>query len=246
MVSEGFLCYSDQQRSATPNMTSKQDKLLKISRLSAKRREDNYKNYRSLSGIFDGLYDKHEFVSPWTISACNVDSPLMLIAQDWASEDGLLSEQDESKRNAIQRLGYCPSLQTNRNLQRLLHDHFGLAFEDVYATNAFVFIKQGGMSARIPNADLLYSVKKYTLEEIKIVLPKMVICIGANTHKTLFRSIGARVTSIEESLESPTEFRGAAIYGSYHTGAWGTKAAGGDKGMSDLWKRLGEKFDQHR
>lgn len=227
-------------------MGSKQDKLLRISNLSAKRRADHYKNYQSLGGIFNGLYDKHEFVSPWTISACNVDSPLMLIAQDWASEDGLLSEQDESKRNVIQRLGYCPSLQTNRNLQRLLHDHFGLTFEDVYATNAFVFIKSGGMSARIPSADLLYSVKHYTLEEIKIVLPKMVICIGATTHKTLLRSIGARVTSIEESLRSPIEFFGAAIYGSYHTGAWGTKAAGGEKGMRDLWKRLGEKFNQHR
>jgi len=227
-------------------MVSKQGKLLNISNLSAKRRVDQYKNYQNLGGIFDGLYDKHEFVSPWTISACNVDSPLMLIAQDWASEDGLLSEQDESRRTTIQRLGYCPSLQTNKNLQRLLHDHLGLAFEDVYATNAFVFIKSGDMSARIPNADLLYSIKNYTLEEIKIVLPKMVICIGANTHKSLLRAIGARLTSIEESLRSPTMFCGAAIYGSYHTGAWGTRAAGGETGMRDLWSRLGEEFKRRR
>ena len=36
-----------------------------------------------------------DHVVPWTISACNVDADLMLIAQDWASEDFLnaLSEQ---------------------------------------------------------------------------------------------------------------------------------------------------------
>ncbi|MDP2373283.1 hypothetical protein, partial [Reyranella sp.] len=49
------------------------------------RRDGFSRDYRRIEEFHDGFYDKHNWVSPWTISACNVDSPIMIVGQDWAS-----------------------------------------------------------------------------------------------------------------------------------------------------------------
>jgi hypothetical protein len=51
----------------------------------------------------------------------------------------------------------------------------------VYATDAFVFVKPAGMAAFIPPKDMQISTTRFTFEEIRIIRPKMVICIGGAT-----------------------------------------------------------------
>lgn len=81
-----------------------------------------------------GVYDC-DHVSPWTKSADNPDAEVMIVGQDWASIE-MLSGPIHPERV---RLGYDPERSTNQNLQRLLRDHFSLAFGKTYATNAFPF-----------------------------------------------------------------------------------------------------------
>lgn len=49
-------------------------------------REHGYsRDYKHVEAFHDGRYD-NDWPSPWTVSARNVDSPIVLVGQDWASE----------------------------------------------------------------------------------------------------------------------------------------------------------------
>lgn len=83
-------------------------------------------------------YDFREWVSPYTKTACTIGG-IALVLQDWASADGLRGGPVPD----IQEYGRTRGLHTNKVLEALLGRLFGLALADVYATNAFPFIKPG-------------------------------------------------------------------------------------------------------
>ena len=85
-------------------------------------------------------YDFRDWVSPYTKPACTLGG-IALVLQDWASADGLRGGPVPD----IQEYGRTRGLRTNKVLESLL-DRVSLALADVYATNAFPFIKRGGMS----------------------------------------------------------------------------------------------------
>src|SRR5688500_8056665 len=109
----------------------------------------------------------------------------MVIGQDWASAD-MLAKRPER----VAELGYDPKLLTNRNLDDLLKRHLGLQRRDCYLTNLFVFIKSGIASASIRFADLAWSAKNFTVPQIEIIVPKLVICLGLRTFRALTRAAG--------------------------------------------------------
>jgi restriction system protein len=208
----------------------------KLRVLADQRRHDDQKKlskvYKQVGDFHDGIYDTWGHVSPWSKSACNVDSPVMVVAQDWISEESI------KKLPSNFELGYSPELPTNKNLQSFLRDFFGLDFSDIYATNLFVFVKPGGLSAHIPSKDLIYSAKTYTLQEIEIVKPRIVICLGAAAYNSLCKAIGVLNPIFKTSELNPVCFRGVLIYGVPHTGGLGTKNAGGLSNVRAIWSKL--------
>ncbi len=127
-------------------------------------------------------YDFREFISPYTKTAGNRDADVMLVLQDWASHEGLRVRGVDPE---IQRLGHDPTITTNKRLKSLLQRHLGLRLEDTYGTNAFVFVKPGGMSGNIPMADVRRSVAEFTVHEVKLVEPRVVLALGARVHAAL-------------------------------------------------------------
>ena len=61
----------------------------------------------------------------------------------------------------------------------------GKKLKDVYVTNAFPFVKAGGMSASLPSADVREAVRKFALREIEIVKPTAVLALGKVAHSAL-------------------------------------------------------------
>lgn len=214
----------------------RQEKLAKLRSLAEQRRLDDQQTmtrvYKQVGDFRGGVYDQWGLVSPWSKSACNPNSSVMIIAQDWTSEESV------QKPSKYLELGYNPELPTNINLQNLLAANFGLDFTDIYATNLFVFVKPGNLSSRIPSKDMLYSAKKYTLAEIEIVQPEIVICLGSATFNALCRAISINPPKFKSSIDFPVEYKGSLIYGVPHTGAWGTKNAGGLDVVNEIWSRL--------
>ena len=135
---------------------------------------------KRISDYHDSGYEC-DHVSPYTKTAGNVDAEIMVVLQDWASHDALKGPFS----NDSATLGHTPHLRTNRNLTRLLHKTFGLSLSEVYGTNVFPFVKPGGMSAAIPQRDLVATAKRFTLPEIQIVNPRLVICLGLATFNAL-------------------------------------------------------------
>jgi restriction system protein len=176
------------------------------------------------------------------VSACNVDSELMIIGQDWASED-FLSKEPNARMRA---LGHNPELATNRNLHRLLHESFGRRFENTFGTNAFVFAKAGGMNTRLPATDLALSAKRFALLEIEIVRPKMVICLGMGTFNGLRAALNCRPVRLQEIDYTGRALvhHGSEIHGVPHVGARGLSATGGYARSLAIWKILAARLDR--
>lgn len=141
--------------------------------LGHKRRSTCWDGYKGIGDYHGGIYEC-DFVSPYSKTAGEVDSKIMIILQDWSSDEHL----SKPPNRRVAQEGRETSLPTNRNLDRLLNEYFGVSISEVYATNVFPFIKEGGMSARIPTRDFVRSAQEFTLAEIQIIRPKLIITLG--------------------------------------------------------------------
>ena len=157
--------------------STKEEKLLSLAR---HRQHSQWDGYKCISDFHDGAYEC-DFVSPYTKSAGNVDAKVMIMLQDWCLENWLAGPLDS---DAV-RLGMTPGSPTNKQLRLLLHETFGLDLTDVFATNLFPFVKAGGMSARIATRDLVSAARIFAIPQIRIVQPKLVICLGLDVYNAL-------------------------------------------------------------
>jgi len=206
--------------------------------LSLKRKADRLPGHTNIGDYHSGAYDREDFVSPWTQSACNFDADLMIIAQDWTSNDRISGNFDATQASC----GYIPDLRTNKNIKLLLN-FFDIDLKDTYATNAFVFVKPGKMNAAIPQNDFLYSVKTYALPQIEIVKPRMAICLGGQTFNTIRQVLGHNSVPMSLAQTSPLTMSDTEIVGVNHPGAWGMKMAGGYAKVEAQWKFLAERMN---
>jgi uracil-DNA glycosylase len=110
------------------------DKRAALLKLVRKRQADTLDGYSREYFHFRDFDCECDHVVPWTISACNVDADLMLIAQDWASEE-FLKVLDQDQLQLQRKLGQFPALPTNRNIKALLTEHMKVSFGDTYATD---------------------------------------------------------------------------------------------------------------
>lgn len=195
--------------------------------------------YGCIGDFHNGIYEC-DHVSPWTRSGDNVNAEIMVVGQDWSSADRLCNPTPDMD---AANLGYTPNLPTNRNLDDLLWRHFGKRREDCYLTNLFPFVKPGGMSKNIAMKDLQVCAQQFTVEEIRIVNPRLVICLGLRSYVALMRTQGlSGWPKLEAAIRrSPFPIGNAAIHCVAHTGARGMNNRGRNKVEND-WRRLAERY----
>ena len=167
--------------------------------LGRKRRAERWRRYACIGDFHGGAYEC-EFVSPYTKSAGNVDANVMVLLQDWASEDVLagpfLPDRVEH--------GYDPARGTNRRLKQRLSTHLGLELKDIYATNVFPFVKRGAQNAPVPMRDLVRVAREFALPQIEIVSPILAICLGRAAFAAVVRAMGQRPpATIDASIRTP-------------------------------------------
>ncbi len=209
----------------------------KLKNLAIKRKNAVLIGCKNVQEFQNGKFDTEFNVSPWTNSAKNVDADLMLIGQDWASADWL----NDPANLEYASLGRNPNLETNKNIDKYLK-LFGLEFSDIYATNAFVFIKHGKMSGAISDKIFNDCVVNYTIPQIEIVKPKMVICLGAKTLNAVRKAIEKPPIKISGGHLEFVEHGGSKIFGTYHTGGMGTANAGGKQNAEQHWRFLAQEY----
>jgi len=195
------------------------DKRSALLRLAKERQSTRWPEYSCIGDYHGGVYECN-FVSPYTKTAGNVDAEIMVILQDWSSDNSLSGPFDEDSAT----LGYSRHVETNINLIRLLHETFGVTLQDVYGTNLFPFIKLGPMNAPIPQRDLIRAASEFALPQIRIVNPKLVICLGCKTFDALRRACDLMpCRTVSSAIDDPFDLPGAMtrVWCQAHTGRLG-------------------------
>ena len=188
---------------------NKRERLKEMARY---RREHVPSGYKGIGEYHDGAYEC-DFVSPYTKSAQNLDADIMLILQDWCGDDYLRGPLD----SVLIDKGHDPGLTTNQNVKALLRAHFGIPLAQTYATNLFPFIKPGKMTADVPPKELAEAARTYTVPEIEVVEPKLVVCCGSAVYRAIRKALGLTwAGNLEEAIESPFRFRDTEFWGQSH------------------------------
>lgn len=221
-------------------MTQPDFKIDALKNLGSLRKRNCYFGYYPISYFHHGGYES-EFVSPYTNTAGNENSWIMILLQDWSSFDSLSKAFDKEKA----RLGYTPNLPTNRNLVKLLKSVFDLSIEDVFVTNVFPFVKKGGMSAKIPQQDFNRSFKEFCFPQINIVNPKMVICCGKQVYEACLSNFNKPFKKNyligENFMDNDIRY-----YHQRHTGATATNTNGGIETAIINWIKMREHFKNNK
>jgi len=216
-----------------PATDSTDGKLAKLKALGIKRHRADlttYGNtYKNLADFPRCDYET-DWVSPFTNCANNADSPIVIVLQDWSSEDELNGPCERD----LETVGYSITGRTGRNNQRLkdvLRATYGLEFEDVFITNLFPFIKRGDISAKIPAGDLRHAFRDYCWPQIEAILPTVVVCLGGDVYKTFVRCLAG----VGGPAGTHFNHDGKAIYHQRHPAARGADPYGQ---MLQGWKRM--------
>lgn len=213
-------------------------KLEALAKLASKRKQDDRSEYKrdylDVSEIFPELTVWDDFVSPWTLGANAVDSDLMLVAQDWSSEDSL----KKAEIAELCEFGRTPSLPTNKRIDSLLEEFFGRTFSSTFGTNLFPFIKQGSISSAIPMNDLMIAAREYCIPQIEIVEPRTVLVFGSGAFNALRRISGLSRTKLKD-IGTEFQIGKATVVGLPHPGGMGTANAGGEVEVKKLWELAG-------
>jgi hypothetical protein len=219
------------------NQTLSEEELLhrkeKLGLLAAKRKLDSW-GYKNLADFHGGAHEC-EFVSPNTKTAGNVASDIFVALQDWASEDVLSGPVNLE----TVRLGYTPGMPTDDNLISLLEEHFGLTLCDIYATNAFPFIKPGSISSQLPPKVLRRAAEVFCLPQIRVIAPRLVIALGLDCFNALSEALGMRrAARLETAISNPIDDGGTRVWCQAHTGHWGEINRGGKARVSEDWRTM--------
>ena len=198
-------------------------------------------DYHSIHEYHNGAYES-EYVSPYTKSAKNVDAHVAIILQDWSSHDSLSGPFEP----AVQHLGYTPTSPTNVNLIQLLKGHFDLSLGDVFATNLFPFIKPGDMTAGIPARHMLLAARDFADPQIRVVRPKLAVCLGVSVFNALRGLHGLRrVGNLTEGIKQPFSDGHTVYWCQAHTGRLGfinREHHGGAGSVGRDWAQMSANF----
>lgn len=218
------------------------DKNKLYSKIVSKRQNDRWEKYFCIADFKDGIYEC-DHVSPYSLSASNLDAEIMIILQDWSSSDRLGGPIDEY---AI-KLGHTPTLKTNIYLKDLLLEHFDVKLQDTFATNLFPFIKEGALNARIRTRDLLRAAIEYALPQKNVVNPKLAICFGKETFNALRRATGLKpCKNIAAAIESSFTFENTKFWCQSHPGQLGrnNRNRGGIDRVTNDWARMKSDYER--
>jgi hypothetical protein len=216
-------------------MITKEQELLE---LAIKRQATTYEGYSCIADYNNGAYEC-DYISPYSVSAHNVDADILIILQDWCSEAGFGEDVCEKTL----KHGYTPSVRTNINLIKLLKVHLNVELDKTYATNLFPYIKKGKMSNQIYQKDLIRAANDFTLPAINIIKPKIAICLGLVTFNAIRVSCGHNeIYPMANAIDSSFSFNGTKIFVQAHTGQMGinNRNRGGVNRVYSDWNKMAE------
>jgi uracil-DNA glycosylase len=184
------------------------------------------------SQVEGGRYDSDE-VGPWTRWAGDLDADLMVVGQDWGdvayfvAQRGLDAPGNPTNAALAALLAGVgrplpPAPTATTPLREEANRHTG-----VFLTNALLWLKTGGLGAKVSDEWFTGDSAAFLLEEIAVVQPRVVVALGQQAHRALLHAFDLRVPAgpfrrVVESSEGtplPKVRRDTRLFGVYHCGA---------------------------
>ncbi|MGH9931417.1 MAG: hypothetical protein ACREA9_19595, partial [Pyrinomonadaceae bacterium] len=209
------------------------DKQAELLALAKKRQTTRYPSFNCIGDYHGGVYEC-DLVSPYTKTAGNINAEIMVMLQDWASDDFL---RNHPFHEPSAKFGHDPTRPTNRKLKTLLNKTFGLGLAEIYSTNLFPFVKLGDMSAKIPMKYLVSAAREFAMPQLRIVNPRLVICLGLDTFNALRQANGfSRTDSLDFGIQNPFNIGMTRVWCQAHTGRLSNR--GSFERVLDDWRRM--------
>ena len=174
--------------------------------------------------------------SPNSKTANNLDTQIIIVLQDWANQASARKFFSNPESDVL-RYGYDPAIKTNKKIRDLLVEFFSdelmlnsndlkdaslkSIFSKIYITNIFQFIKPGSMSSYVPQK-YVNQCAEFTKQEINIIKPKIVICLGSKAY-----------SGLTKSKREHTYIDGVLFFHQYHPAAYVSK-----RKMSESWLKM--------
>ena len=175
-------------------------------------------------------------MSPYTRSAANVDAQVMVLLQDWSSDESLRGPYLPARTE----LGEDPSRTTNKRLKSLLRGHLEIELVDMYSTNVFPFVKPGAMSARIPRAD--WYAPRGSTRAADSHCPAGTGRLPWHSAYLVVRAAAGQpaVHGLDDAIRNPFDLGLIRVWCQAHTGQMGTnnRNRGGVNRVDDDWAEM--------
>ena len=174
------------------------EKKVKFEKLVAKRKEFKFSDPELVnpSQIEGGMYDKENYLNPWDKWHGNLDAKILLIGQDWGSEEYYRNLKGEYDKDVTTNL-------TNANLRKLFKE---IGFDNIdenhdiplFFTNAVLGMKKGKMDKQVKEKWYLETANEFIKPLINIVNPEIIIAMGEAAYKTIAEIYELRVKPLKE------------------------------------------------
>ena len=94
------------------------------------------------------------------------------------------------------------------------------------------------MTADVPPKELAEAARTYTVPEIEVVEPKLVVCCGSAVYRAIRKALGLTwAGNLEEAIESPFRFRDTEFWGQSHPGRKGRNYRNQDESI--VFRKIG-------
>ena len=153
-------------------MTDKHARLLALAYRRRAAEWPRERGYKCIGDYHRGVYEC-DFVSPYTRGACNVDAQLMILLQDWASDDVLSGPHPDGELLSVMtRL----AAQTNGSKLRctsIFDWTLRTPMQRTYSRSS----RSAGWMPRYGN-EIVRAAREFALPQIEIVRPRLAVCLG--------------------------------------------------------------------
>jgi uracil-DNA glycosylase len=193
-------------------------------------------------------YDSDE-IGPWTLWAGDLDADLMVVGQDWGDENYFKDNHGMDKPNnpttvALSELlagigKELPSPPPDRGQSNSRRK------TGVFLTNALLWLKSGGMRAKLKEEWFDERALYFLREQIAIVEPRVVVGLGRHAYNAILRAYGLPVprgplrTIVEASAGRELSGPNTLLFGVYHCGAYGRNINRLPDEQRKDWQRIG-------
>ena len=200
---------------------------------------DVCKGLKNPSQVEKGSFDSTE-IGPWTTWQGNLDSRLMLIAQDWGHVGNFIrlrgTDINSETNKTLKRLFEIADLELTMPLSEIRKNLY-------FFTNAILCLKEGNDQAPVKREWYCNCGPRFLKPLIEIIKPKVIICLGEKAYNTTMSSYSILPGLFRSAVDRhiPVMLNNSiAVFAVYHCGRRIRNTHRNELQQENDWRHIGK------